>query len=227
MHGYNAVDLSAAVPRIRRIQPLPSVYSEEEVQQILNAIDTSTVFGKRDYAIISLAAMHGLRRSDICNIQQKNIDFVRKQIRIIQQKTRTPLVIEMLPTVEKALCSYLGAVKLNSVDDSIFLSARAPFNPLPSKSVYNIAKKYFLAAGINTSGKKRGTHSLRMSLATKLISEDVPYTVIQKILGHENPDSTKHYARIDVGKLRLHALDVPMPSGLFAKRLGLSAGGGQ
>jgi integrase len=213
------------IPKPRRPQPFPSVYSAEEVQQIFAAIDTKTVVGKRDYAILSLAAMLGMRRSDIGNLTLGNIDFYRKSICIIQQKTNVPLEIELLPEVERALLSYIDKAKPANDNVPIFLSTRAPFAPLPSRSVYNIARKRFNSADISVDGKKQGTHSLRMSLATQLISEDVPYAVIQKILGQEDPNSTKHYAKIDVEKLRLYALDVPHPSGLFAERLGMAGGG--
>jgi site-specific recombinase XerD len=225
-NNYNATDLSVFVPKPRRPQPLPSIYTDEEIHRMLAAIDTSTLIGKRDCAILSLAAMLGLRRSDICNLTLENIDFYGKKIRLIQQKTNIPLEIELLPETEQALLSYIDVVKPASNNTPIFLSERAPYAPLQARSVYNIARKRFHSADIDVTGKKQGTHSLRMSLASHLVSEDVPYSVIQKILGQDDPNSTKHYARIDVDKLRLYALDIPPPSGLFAERLGM-AGGGQ
>ena len=53
-------------------------------------------------------------------------------------------------------------------------------------SVYNIARKRIPGVGIDVARKnteKQGKQSLRMSLATQLIGEDVPYSMIQKILG--------------------------------------------
>jgi len=226
-HKHNTADLSLFVPKPRRPQPLPSVYSSEEVQRVFTAIDTSSTIGKRDYAILSLAAMLGLRRSDICSLTLGNIGFNTKKISLVQQKTGVPLETDLLPEVEDALLSYIEAVKPANNTALIFLSERAPYRPLLAKSVYNIAQKHFRAAGISIEGKKHGTHSLRMSLATQLISEDVPYGAIQRILGQDDPNSTKHYARIDVEKLRAYALDVPPPSGLFAKRLGISERGVQ
>jgi integrase len=220
-HKYNTADLSMFVPKTRRPQPLPSVYSDEEVGRVFAAIDTSSTIGKRDYVILSLAAMLGLRKSDICNLTLDNIDFYTKKVSLIQQKTGVPLETDLLPEVEDALLSYIEVVKPANNAVPIFLSERAPYRPLPAKSVYNIAQKRFRAADINIDGKKHGTHSLRMSLATQLVSEDVPYSVIQKILGQDDPNSIKHYAKIDIDKLRVYALDVPPPSGLFAERLGL------
>ena len=132
--------------------------------------------------------------------------------------------IELLPDVEGALLDYLKTREPIGCNERIFISERPPHRPLLYDSICGIAQKRFLAAGIDVDGKKHGTHALRMSLATQLISEDVPYSVVQKILGQTDPNSTKHYARIDVGQLRRYALDVPPPSGLFAERLGMRKG---
>ena len=220
-YGYHDSDLSVFVPTPRRAQPLPTVYSEEEVQKLFASIDTSTTIGKRDYAILALAALLGLRRSDIGNLTPDNIDFRSKMIHIVQHKTAVSMEVELLPDAEDALLAYLETRKPIERHEKIFISERPPRRPLLFDSICGIAQKRFLAAGIDVDDKKHGTHALRMSLATHLISEDVPYSVIQKILGQTDPDSTKHYARIDVEQLRHYALDVPPPSGLFAERLGV------
>ena len=224
-YGYQSTDLSVFVPKPRPAQPIPSVYSEEEINKLFSSIDTTTNIGKRDYAILSFAALLGLRRSDIGNLTLSNIDFRSKMIRIVQQKTGIPMEIEMLSDVEDALLSYLTVRGTIERHEQIFLSEKAPHRPLLYNSICSVAQKRFQDAGINIAGKKHGTHALRMSLATQLISEDVPYSVTQKILGQTDPKSTKHYVRIDVEKLRCHALDVPPPIGLFAERLGLTKGG--
>ena len=223
-HGFHSNDLSVFVPKPRRAQPIPTVYSEEEIQRLFSAIDTSTTIGKRDYAILAFAALLGLRRSDIGNLTLSNIDFRSKMIRIVQHKTEIPLEIEMLPDVEDALLLYMRVREPTDCHERIFIRVRAPHSPLRYDSICYITQKRFCAAGIDITGKKHGTHALRMSLATKLIGEDVPYSVTQKILGQTDPNSTKHYARIDVDKLRCYALDVPPPSGLFAERLGMRKG---
>ena len=224
-YGYHNTDLSVFVPKPRLTQPIPSVYSKEEINRLFSSIDITTNIGKRDYAILSFAALLGLRRSDIGNLTLNNIDFRSKMVRIIQQKTGIPMEIEMLTDVEDALRSYLMVRGTIAHHEPIFVSEKAPHRPLSYNSISNVAQKRFQDAGISIAGKKHGTHTLRMSLATQLISEDVPYSVTQKILGQTDPKSTKHYVRIDVEKLRCYALDVPPPLGLFAERIGLTKGG--
>jgi len=75
---------------------------------------------------------------------------------------------------------------------------------------YHIFNKYFEATGIEGRfGVKQGLHSLRHSLASRLLEKDTPLNVISNILGHVNSDSTRNYLRIDINQLRICALEVP------------------
>ncbi len=58
---------------------IPSVYSKEEIEAIIAQIDRGNPKGKRDYAIVLLAAKLGLRASDICNLSFKDVDLVITQ----------------------------------------------------------------------------------------------------------------------------------------------------
>lgn len=208
-------DLAAFVPKYRTPHLTPSTYSVEELQLLLGAVNRDTSIGKRDYAILMIAIQLGLRVSDICKLTASNIDTRNKMIDLTQQKTNIPLHTPLLPDVEDAIDEYVSRGRPKSDCPIIFLSSKAPYTALLSKSIRNITNKYFKLAHINTEGKKRGGHSLRMSLATQLVSENVPYGVVQKILGQEDPNSTKHYVAIDVDKLRSCALEVsPLPAKL-------------
>ena len=50
---------------------------------------------------------------------------------------------------------------------------------------------------------------MRHSLASRLLSDDVPITIISETLGHKYANVTRDYIRIDIEKLRLVALEVP------------------
>ncbi|WP_157997686.1 tyrosine-type recombinase/integrase [Mycobacteroides stephanolepidis] len=45
-------------------------------------------------------------------------------------------------------------------------------------------------------------HQLRHTFATRLINRDVPQHIVQKLLDHESPEMTAHYARLCDDKLR-------------------------
>jgi integrase len=195
------------------------VYSGDEVARLLASVDRSTCIGKRDYAILMLAAHLGLRSSDIVNLSFKDIDHMAKTITIIQTKTSRPLTLVMNSDVEEAIADYIKNARPPSSNDKIFQGSQAPYAPLTAGAGYAIAHKCFSRAGIAPQGRRRGTHALRMSYATALVATGIPYAVLQEALGHDDPESAKYYVRVDIRRLRTCALNVPKPTGAFAVAL--------
>lgn len=223
--GLTASDLSLIVPSVRRAKPVPSVYSREETGKLLSSIDRATAIGKRDYAAVLLALKLGMRSGDILNLKISDLDFSAKEIAFTQEKTLVPQRLELLPEIEGALLAHLSSGARRYGSPYVFLSAKAPFGPLSRAGVKSMVKKYLAAAGIAANGRKRGPHALRMTLASELVAENVPYGVVRKILGHEDPEAVKHYVKLDIERLRRCALEVPAPAGLLAERLSALAGG--
>jgi site-specific recombinase XerD len=179
-------------------------------------VDRGDAMGKRDYAVMMLAAHLGLRSSDIVNLSPDDIDRANKSIDIVQVKTESPVTFVMNADVEEAIDDYMTNGRPLSESRKIFLWSKAPFAPLTPAAVYAIVHKYFNRADISPQGRKIGPHSLRMSYATALVNKGVPYSVVTKALGHEDPESAKHYVRVDMRRLRVCAVDVPKPMGTFA-----------
>lgn len=98
------VDYSTLIPHYSKPYAVPSVSSIDEVQRIENAIDTSTIQGKRDYAIIPLASRMGMRSGDIVKLKIEDIRN-RNDINIIQAKTgntlHLPLISEVMVAIMK------------------------------------------------------------------------------------------------------------------------------
>jgi integrase len=195
------------------------VYSGEEVERLLSSVDRTTDLGKRDYAILILAAHLGLRSSDIVGLSFNDIDYMAKTIKTVQTKTGRPLTLVMNAEVEEAVTDYIQNGRPESSSGIIFLSPQAPFSPLSAGTGFAAAQKHFNLAGIAARGRNRGTHALRASYATALAAKGTPYAVVQEALGHEDPESAKYYVRIDANRLRMCALDIPKPAGAFAVML--------
>jgi site-specific recombinase XerD len=213
------LDLSGCIPKPRHPQPMPSVYSGEEVSRLLSSIDRSTSMGKRDYAILLLAAKLGLRSSDIVNLKLLDIDRDKKTISIIQVKTGKPLTLVLNTDIEEALNEYIRHGRPQSENEHVFLGTQAPYSPISAHAGYAITQRGFERAGIPAAGRRRGAHALRMSYATSLVTRGVPYAVVTEALGHNDPESAKYYVRVDVRRLRLCALNVPKPRGALAVNL--------
>jgi len=215
-NGVTKTNLSVCVPKPRRPEPLPSVYTSEEVARLLSSVDRTDGTGKRDYAIIILAAHLGLRSSDIVNLSFKDIDSTKKTIEIVQAKTGRPQTLVMNSEVEEAINDYIQNGRPQTTSSKIFIKSRAPYIPLKAAACYAIVCRCFSLSGIEAKGRRRGAHTLRTSFATALVRKGVPYTVVKEALGHEDPESSKYYVRVDVKRLKLCAVDVPKPTGTLA-----------
>jgi integrase len=221
-HKLINTDLAAFIPRYnyKKQGKLPSTYSGEEIKKILSSVDRSTPVGKRNYSILLLAAMLGLRASDIAALKFENISWENSILHLTQYKTGKELELPLLPEIGNAIIEYIRYGRPASDLKYVFLIARSPFTGINQAVVTQIAKKAFVQAKIDTSNKHRGSHALRHTLATLLLEDNVTLPVISEVLGHENTESTRYYIRVDIQALRKCALDVPFTSQDFYNQKG-------
>lgn len=64
-------------------------------------------------------------------------------------------------------------------------------------------------SGVDNAGRKHGPHSMRSSLASRMLEQGVGIPVISESLGHSGQDVTMNYLRIDIQEISLCMLDVP------------------
>ena len=194
---------------------LPSYYTEDEINQLLKSIDRGTSVGKRDYAILVLAAYLGLRESDIARLKFENLHWDKSLIILRQYKTDKNISLPLLPTVGNAILDYIQYGRSKSNEQYIFLLVTSPYLPIKSSTIANLVCRRFINANLNTKDKRHGGHALRHSLVKELLTNKQTLPVIMEVLGHKNLESTRHYIRIDTESLRQCALNVPAVDPLF------------
>lgn len=212
LENITGVDLSRYIGTVRGTyhQKLPSFWTKNEVQQLLEAIDKNNPNEKRDYAMILLVARLGLRSGDIKKLKFKNLHWKENKIIIIQSKTREPLTLPLLRDVGWAIIDYIQNSRPQVDNPHVFLKHLPPYTELSDKNhLYQTVEKYMLRARLPITSKKRnGMHSLRHSLATTLMEENIPLNEISDILGHSSTDSTSIYLNTDIKRLRDCAIDL-------------------
>lgn len=219
------IDYSNKVPRYRSIgQPkLPSIYAKEEIERLILSVDRSSSLGKRNYAIILLAARLGLRASDISRLKFTELHWDTSTIEIRQVKTGKELMLPLLTDVGNALIDYLKYGRPESESPFVFLIGRPPYAQFhTSQVVTNVVQRAYRRAGINIKGRRFGPHSLRHSLAFRMLEESTALPVISEVLGHKSTESTRYYLRIDLGSMRQCMLDVPpVPTNFYEQKGGV------
>jgi len=208
-NDYLTVDFSAALPHIKntRVQRLPSVFSSDEINKILEVIDINNPMGKRDYAIVITAVRLGLRNCDVLSLKFSDVDWAKKEIHIVQKKTGVPLTLPLPEDVGWAIIDYVKNARPDSPSKSIFVGFNPPYEGL---TVYNnLVAKYMRKAGLYSEEKRRiGMHALRRSLATSMLENDVPVPVIAQTLGHGDLNTVGSYIRVSIKLLKKCAMEV-------------------
>jgi integrase len=214
LHSVNIIpnDLSAVLPKIRysKKAKIPSAYTKDEVEKMISCIDRGNPKGKRDYALILMAARLGLRATDIANLTFSSFKWDKNVIEIIQKKTGEVVVLPLLNDVGEAIIDYIRYSRPKSDESFVFLKLNAPNDIMRANSIHSVVYTRLKSAGIKIPpGKRHGPHALRHSLASALLENDVPMPVISEALGHTDTDSTSVYMKIDISKLRECAVEVP------------------
>jgi len=204
-NDYTDVDLTDALPAIKNnhATKMPNTWKEEDLKKVFDYIDRGNPTGKRDYAILLMIARYGIRGADIKHLKLEHLNWVDNTISFNQSKTSRHVVLPLLGDVGWAIIDYLknGRPKTNSTN--VFVRHQAPFEEFGPQSALNrILIKYVRLAGIpNTRENPYGLHSLRHTLASTLLAENVPLPVISEILGHASIKSTDIYLHIDHKRL--------------------------
>jgi integrase/recombinase XerD len=202
------------VPRdgYRQRTKVPSAYSKEDVENLLKSIDRANPKGKRDYAMILIAARLGLRAQDICNLSFDNLKWETNTIELLQEKTHRPIILPLLEDVGLSIIDYLKYARPECKStNAVFLRLIPPIGKLQAPTLHSIVTQHMRTSGIKIhNGKKHGPHALRHSLASVLLEENTPLPIISEVLGHANTESTSVYLKIDINQLRKCSLD-PTP----------------
>ncbi len=212
-NNFVSKDFAYIVPHdgYRQRTKVPSAYPKEDVETLLKSIDRGSPKGKRDYAMIMIAARLGLRAQDICDLSFNNLKWEINSIELLQEKTEQPLVLPLLEDVGLAIIDYLKYARPDyEFTNAIFLRLAPPIGKLQAPTLHSIVTQHMRTAGIKIQdGKKHGPHALRHSLASALLEENTPLPVISEILGHRSTASTSVYLKIDVNQLRTCSLEPP------------------
>jgi len=203
-------------------EKIPSFYTADEIHVIEESIDRCSGVGKRNYAMLLLASRLGLRASDIAHLQFSNIDWEKNEIRLIQYKTGNPISLPLLSDVGNAIIDYLKYGRFKSQSQYVFISSRAPYIPANKDIVCSAIREVISKSKVNIDGRRHGSHSLRHSLASCLLKNEVPINVISETLGHTKTDTTMTYIRIDLISLVKCSLPVPsVPDDFYTQKGGI------
>lgn len=191
-----------------RYSPIPSRWAPEDIEKLFSVINTDSKLGKRNWAMLKLAYVYGIRACDIRNLKFNNINWKEHKITFEQCKTGNTLTLPLFKEIGWALIDYIKNGRPDSESEYIFLRHKPPYDPFrDGQTFWYLINLYIKKANLDINHKK-GFHSLRSTLATDMIAANSEIPIVSDVLGHKSINSTKVYIRSDIDNIRDCCLDV-------------------
>lgn len=180
------------MPKLGRY--FPSVLSEQEVEAIMDSVDTTDWIGVRDRAILEVLYGCGLRVSEAVGLRISCL-YPDEGFVCVFGKGKKERLIPFCGMALEAVQRYLEVRPLpadSRSDDLLFLNNRG--TSLSRVSMFKMVKRQALIADVR---KEISPHTFRHSFATHLVENGADLRVVQEMLGHESITTTEIYTHVD------------------------------
>ncbi len=183
--------LNLETPKLKKT--LPKYLTLEQSLELLTNVETK--FTERDFCIITLFLNCGMRLSELCGINLKDIQENRLKLLGKGNKER---IVYLNGSCQNAINNYLRSLesgeKIKRVDkNALFLNKNG--KRITTRSVERIVEKCLSQAGL--SGMGISPHKLRHTAATLLYQDaGVDIRVLKELLGHESLSTTEIYTHV-------------------------------
>lgn len=200
------IELSPAefisTPKTRR--ELPDVLTVEEVERIIGVVDTTTVKGRRDRAMLEMLYSCGLRVTELISLKMSDLFLGEGYIRVMGKGSKQRLVPIGRVAMEWLMQYFEDRREMlkdnggkGGSEQTLFLSNRR--TKLTRVMIFTIIRKAASDAGIT---KRVSPHTFRHSFATHLFAGGASIRQVQDMLGHESITTTEIYTHLDPDHLR-------------------------
>lgn len=186
------------IRRPKMAKKVPKSLSEQEVEALLNAPDTTTLLGLRDKTMLEILYATGLRVSELVSIRLFDYDLNAGVLKVMGKGAKERL----LPLGELAhdwLVQYLAMreqLLQRRPCDVLFLSKRG--QGMTRQTFWYAIKRHADSADIQTT---LSPHTLRHAFATHLLNHGADLRIVQTLLGHSSVSTTQIYTHVAKARL--------------------------
>lgn len=180
----NRDDQAIRLPSIKRTRSLPTVLSTQECKRLFKAPKLL-----RHRVLLMMIYSAGLRVSEVCALELKDIDSDRMQVHVRQSKGRKDRYVALSSIMLRALRKYYQ----NERPVKWLFNGKEPGNPMAPPGVQWVMREAVKKAGIR---KKATVHTLRHSYATHLLEAGLDLVTVKEQMGHTRIESTLEYLHI-------------------------------
>ncbi len=199
--GYVESDPTALLESPSIGKHLPEVLTLDEIDRMIDSIDSSSAEATRNRAIMETLYGCGLRVSELIGLEISRLHLAQGYLSVTGKGSKERLV-PVSPAAADAIKEYMEGARCELTikpgnDNYVFLNRRG--SKLTRVMIYYIVKRLADMAGVM---KTISPHTLRHSFATHLLEGGANLRAIQQMLGHESIATTEIYLHLDTTRLR-------------------------
>ena len=202
------VDPVALIDAPKLGRSLPKTLTEEDVESLLDAPDTTTLLGLRDRVLFEVLYATGLRVSELVGLQLTEINLQQGVLRVTGKGNKerlVPLGEEAINWLEKYISNTRADLLKGQVTDALFVTTRGA--AMTRQAFWYLIKRYAVQAEITPT---ISPHTLRHAFATHLLNHGADLRVVQMLLGHSDLSTTQIYTHVAQARLKsLHSQHHP------------------
>lgn len=182
---------------------LPKTLKDSEIMMLFEACDLETKLGYRNYCILGCLYGCGMRVSELCNLQIKDIDFVDRIITLHGKGSKDRRVV-MYPELAESLKHYISTYRLDILYVSKDYENRYVFLNKNGKELSRVGVRKILEGLVEDCGEMFhiSPHMLRHNFATAMLNGGADLRTVQELLGHESLSTTQIYTHISYEKMK-------------------------
>lgn len=202
-HKWCSPGLADAIrtPRIYSHEGLPLGPSWDDVKRLIAAAQGDEPVDIRDRAMLLLLAVYGLRAGEVTALRLEDFDWEQEVLTVTHGKRRRPRTYPLCRPVGDAVLRYLREVRPRTNQREVFITVLAPFRPLHGATVGGMVSRRLHTLGLTLP--HYGAHVLRHACARHLLAQGFSLKEIGDHLGHQSPEATRIYAKVDLVALRM------------------------
>ncbi|MFA7081339.1 MAG: tyrosine-type recombinase/integrase [Bacteroidales bacterium] len=174
----------------------PVFLMEEDMSRIINMEYEKDFEGIRDKLIIELLYATGMRKSEILNLEEKDFDYGKQEVRIYG-KRRKERIVPIHKQIIDLLNDYMEQKQIIGQGEKTLLVSKDN-SPLSIYQFNKIVEKSLSSSQV----ERKSPHVLRHTFATHLLNEGADIMNVKDLLGHASLEATQIYTHNTIEKLK-------------------------